>query len=124
MNSTFTTQIGFNSRDLPNGGQLTHTLQPNITLQDNNLLVDLSKDPKNLSKIKNQRDLFSELVHRFENGPQWFQNFRSSFSLGITSLGAIFNGLAAIANSTNLFSKNFSKLMDKQGELFAKYIKS
>ncbi|MCE2928269.1 MAG: hypothetical protein LW817_01400 [Candidatus Caenarcaniphilales bacterium] len=118
MNIGNLAQIGVKSPDLPYAGQIQLAL-PELELHNADKRLELHKPHENKTK---ERDLVSELIHRFENGPQWFQNFRTYFSLGITTLGAIFNGLAALANSTNIFGKNFSHLMDKQGELFAKYI--
>lgn len=74
-----------------------------------------SSQPSNNS-WENFRKLFSD------KGPPGFKYFRNYFTLGLNTMGIIFNFLAVITGNSNLVSKKISEKIDKGSEWFSRYI--
>lgn len=82
-------------------------------------LNQISQPPK--PKIEDF-STWDKLRHKFFNGPDWFQTFRNTFTLGLNSFGILFNLIAVVATNSKLFKADTTKFLDEKSEWFSKYI--
>lgn len=58
----------------------------------------------------------------FQNGPQWFQNFRNYFVMGLNTIGITLNSLSVIASNSNIMPKPVAEYLDKAAEWYSRYV--
>jgi hypothetical protein len=79
------------------------------------------KDDKpqvNLAKHKSS----NAIQEFFKNGPQWFQNFRNYFVMGLNTIGITLNSVSVIASNSNIMPKPVAEYLDKAAEWYSRYV--
>ena len=89
---------------------LENSLSKNETLTDQN------------STIKKQNR--NSIQDYFQNGPQWFQNFRNYFVIALNTLGIGLNIFSAISSNTTFMKKEVADFFDKASVWYSKNIVS